>query len=1791
MNKTTTARPLLAFATALLAFFVLTPTSVALASTAASNELDGVTTRIVAGEDSFAASSWVPLEVQVNNKNPNHNIRIVEAGLTALPDGLELKSGDALKTSQASTELAAGTQSYTTVHSLSLRKTAGTGTASPTGSGTTSPAAKATTSRTTSTSTPKTADTSHAQAIVVAIAAVGALSLLAARRLRRGGTLVLLLVGIVAATGLTALPARQAAAATTAHTANCTLTVTIDGTAYTFNGYVTYTYDSATPTPTPDPNPQTVSIAVQKTWADGSLMDKDGKPLGNYARPASATVALLDPSGAEVATTDLTADGQWSGSFANLPARDANGTNINYASYTVVEKPVPAGFTCEPAHPTGGTSGILQATLTNVPTVRSVYVPANVSIKKLSTAQATPTDPAQQSSQDVLIPGTKFNITRNFGQPGALAAQQTTDANGIIGLQATAPDERIQVVETEARAGYHNNSATFVLNVEAEAIPQSVVLDAQGGAWVKAHKLSTRVSENDVLPEGLVIEQPSAAGASGTNVPQNENTYTLRNLPLCDLRVSKNFVVPQGASLPTNFSVTLTYANAAGQQQTIELKKGDKYDQDPASAKSFNWVVPGIPAGAQVTLSERNYAIAGHGIAKTDVQVSRADPSNASGNFLTPMTAENGVQVHNGGTTVSFAMPAHLDPDPSWRYPQGSANEGTLGTQSAQVSFTNEYYATESRSLRLTKTWNDSNNAAGIRPSAGEYVAALALKADGIDITQAGYTPGIGAIGENVYTAMWTGLPKFKSDGSTPISYTVEEAPVAGYVAGEINGSSSSENGFSLTNTLGVVVDITKEWHHNVGDDVQIHVLNSSGASVDVLGFGAEEFVIPEGDYKAAVTKSSKLLPAFDAQGQRIEYQAFEPTGAAPAIQNFVPVAWDTNSVVDGVVHGSATVVNVLSPSTSISGTKLWRDGNREHNNASEVKLGVQRRVADSEEPLVPYPIAASDVSWDDSTYTISNLPKYYKDLIEYEYFAIEEQVEDYLPPLYYDANWNANDYDGAPDGGSIFNFIEQQHTTVSFTVEWDDDGNRDGKRPSTIKLQAFARDSSDNFHISPETSFDVSPTESSQVFTFTNVDRYDRNGAEIPWQVWETNVPEGYTCTYYDARGGNPQQDPGHGYFSGMGAPIGGKIVNKHVPQKINVAGTITWSDATAPAGTRPDRVTVRLHADGKELTSTTVDATSADANGNWTYSFADRYKYRDGGTAIVYTVTEDAVDDYEHAISGLNITNTYAPRMTTVDVEKVWEDSGNADGMRPTSVTVSLMAGNPPAPTGDTLTLNADNSWEGTFTVNEYDASNNKIAYTVAEPEMPEGYEAAVTGSAEHGFTITNTHEAETTSVHARVEWNDNNNQDGKRPQSVQVTLLANGVPAGQAITLNEENNWTGTFQNLLKKRNGTDITYLTSEVASSVLTGTDGPGTYSFTQTGTGTQQDPYVITNTHTPEKIAVRVEKRWCWNGANGTSIPNSISVTATDKGGKTYELTLESAKQWSTEIANVNKYWNGSINVLTFNEQRPSGSNWKKLSEGGSLAIGRCIILNSETTTLRGGLHWPKSTQMIDTSLFPRPQSITVTLQLFDQPNGTWFVVDSQEVSRNNSTDSTADDWLFSFEDVALYNDYGTEARYRVVATTPGGYTSSGGTKEDGYAISYAYDAITLRLTKTWDDGGNTSQRPGTSDFGNYLELYKDGTKLNVTPTVMYDSTKPNEYSVRWMVPNASYTVVEKDVPGYTMVGSVGGNGSTGNPFTITNRRSTNGTSSLNANAHNSTPPPPPTEKAQDNNGNTEPMS
>ena len=87
----------------------------------------------------------------------------------------------------------------------------------------------------------------------------------------------------------------------------------------------------------------------------------------------------------------------------------------------------------------------------------------------------------------------------------------------------------------------------------------------------------------------------------------------------------------------------------------------------------------------------------------------------------------------------------------------------------------------------------------------------------------------------------------------------------------------------------------------------------------------------------------------------------------------------------------------------------------------------------------------------------------------------------------------------------------------------------------------------------------------------------------------------------------------------------------------------------------------------------------------------------------------------------------------------------------------------------------------------------------------------------------------------------WNDNNEQDGKHPESITVKLLVNGSE-GQTLTLSEENGWQGTFEGLNQNDDeGNEILYTIEEVE------VDGYETSITWDDTTG-----FTITNTHTPE---------------------------------------------------------------------------------------------------------------------------------------------------------------------------------------------------------------------------------------------------------------------------------------------------------------------------------------------------
>ena len=279
---------------------------------------------------------------------------------------------------------------------------------------------------------------------------------------------------------------------------------------------------------------------------------------------------------------------------------------------------------------------------------------------------------------------------------------------------------------------------------------------------------------------------------------------------------------------------------------------------------------------------------------------------------------------------------------------------------------------------------------------------------------------------------------------------------------------------------------------------------------------------------------------------------------------------------------------------------------------------------------------------------------------------------------------------------------------TVSVIKSWNDANNQDGLRPQSIQVQLYAD--------GKESGTPVELTSDSG-WTYTWRDLAEKKkGKAITYTVKEVGDVAGYTASEPT---GNAEQ--------------GFVLTNSHTPETIKVEGTKNWKDNDDQNGKRPESIKVNLFANGELKESKTVTAKD-----NWKYSFTDLPKY-ENGTAINYTVTEDAVADYSTTINGYDIINTYTPGQTSVTVTKAWVDNDNKSNKRPSGINVQLYAGKQKS--GNPVTLNEENKWTHTWNGLDEKKNGTTIAYTVKEVGTVEGYEASVSGNALTGYTITNT------------------------------------------------------------------------------------------------------------------------------------------------------------------------------------------------------------------------------------------------------------------------------------------------------------------------------------------------------------------------------------------------------------------------------------------------------------------
>jgi pilin isopeptide linkage protein/uncharacterized repeat protein (TIGR02543 family) len=273
----------------------------------------------------------------------------------------------------------------------------------------------------------------------------------------------------------------------------------------------------------------------------------------------------------------------------------------------------------------------------------------------------------------------------------------------------------------------------------------------------------------------------------------------------------------------------------------------------------------------------------------------------------------------------------------------------------------------------------------------------------------------------------------------------------------------------------------------------------------------------------------------------------------------------------------------------------------------------------------------------------------------------------------------------------------------ITVNKQWDDDNNRDGLRPDSVTVHLLSNNTEvEGRQLSGENSWTT---------TYENLPFDDANGSRINYSVTEDAV-SGYVVNV---------SRPSQTEFT---------ITNRHTPEKISVSGQKTWKGDDEHLADRPTSIQVTLLADGAASQTKTVTAGNA---GTWAYSFDNLYKYRDGGTPIVYSVSESGVDDYVPSYSGYDITNTYHP-YGDLAISKQVEGATSATAGKKFAFTVSLNAADG-GDYADQITYTGPDGTKGT--ISNGGTIELEAGQTATIEELPKGTTYTVHEADVNGFT----------------------------------------------------------------------------------------------------------------------------------------------------------------------------------------------------------------------------------------------------------------------------------------------------------------------------------------------------------------------------------------------------------------------------------------------------------------------
>ncbi|UDM80818.1 Cna B-type domain-containing protein [Vagococcus fluvialis] len=997
------------------------------------------------------------------------------------------------------------------------------------------------------------------------------------------------------------------------------------------------------------------------------------------------------------------------------------------------------------------------------------------------------------------------------------------------------------------------------------------------------------------------------------------------------------------------------------------------------------------------------------------------------------------------------------------------------------VAVTNTY-TPETVSLIANKIWDDENNQDGKRP--GYIVVHVMAKVEGEDTATS--VKHIRVDEASGWKYEFKDLPKFKA--GKEITYTVEEETVDGYDVVVTNMKSEDkpkefDYGFDITNKHEVAkrdISVKKEWNDANNQDGK----RVDSVEVQLLADGKE---VGKPKPLNSTNGWSATWKELDKNKSVEESGRYTSKEIVYTVEEVTKVEGYEDALVTGDMATGYTVVNTHKPEeANVSGTKTWEDNNNQDGiRPTEITVSLLadgQPVLNKDNKEVTQEVKADEKGkWN---YTFTNLPKY-KDGKEIVYSVKEAEVKGYTSKV---------------EGMNLTNTHKPKETKVSGTKTWEDNNNQDGIRPTEITVSLLADGqpvlNKDNKEVTQEVKADK---EGNWSYTFENLPKF-KAGTEIVYSVKEAEV-KGYTSK-----------------ADGM------NLTNTHKPSIIPVMGEKVWDDNFNQDGIRPTMVKINLLANGKVVDSQEL---TGDQNAPvWRYMFANLPEFEDG-EKIDYTVTEDSVLGYTGAIKGTEITNSYTPGKRDVTVQKIWNDADNQDGIRPGVIEVQLYADEKEL--GEAVELTEENAWNHTWSELPVKQAGKAVKYEVKEVEAKEleAYTTKTEEKSEGNFVITNSYTPKETEISVNKVWEDVDNQDGIRPESIKVQLYADEKELGEAVELTEEKSWNHTWEKLALNKAGKAIKYSVKEVKAKNLE--------AYTSTVKEKEAGKFTITNTYKPQETRLFVEKVWDDADNQDGKRPKSIDVQLLTNGAKGKVYTLSKENNWKISFDKLAVFAKGKKIDYTVEEISAAA---KEVGYKAKIAYGTNKENKQNTDVTVTNSREIEKVSVSGTKTFEdaenqdgiRPTSVTVKL-----------LADGKEIKEQKIDDKTK--WTYSFTGLPKYkvDEEGQEIKYTVEEESAG-YKAEITKTETGFDIVNVHTPGLTKVsgTKHWDDADN---QDGIRPKAITVNLFADGAKIQSEEVTAednwsYEFTKLPVYKVGEVGKEVIYSIEEEAVEGYTFEAS-----------------------------------------------------